>query len=144
LALEPAKQRLEVFLSVQNTYIGIFTVLGGLGVLLGTAGIGVLIARHVLERRGELGLMQALGFQVNSLRAMILGEHSVLLLLGVILGVVTAALAVIPRLIESGGGVPVVFLGELIAAVLAFGLVVCVIAVSMAVRGKLTEAIRRE
>ncbi|MCB1212572.1 MAG: hypothetical protein KDK97_24820, partial [Verrucomicrobiales bacterium] len=40
LALEPAKQRLELFLSVQNTYIGIFTVLGGLGVLLGTAGIG--------------------------------------------------------------------------------------------------------
>ncbi len=144
LALEPARQRLEVFLSVQNTYIGIFTVWGGLGVLLGTAGIGVLIARHVLERRGELGLMQALGFQVGSLRAMILGEHSVLLVLGVILGVATASLAVIPRLIESGGGVPVAFLGKLIVAVLGFGLVVCVIAVAMAVRGKLTEAIRRE
>jgi len=144
LALEPARQRLEVFLSVQNTYIGIFTVLGGLGVLLGTAGIGVLIARHVLERRGELGLMQALGFQVGSLRAMILGEHSVLLVLGVILGVATASLAVIPRLIESGGGVPVAFLGKLIVAVLGFGLGVCVIAVAIAVRGKLTEAIRRE
>lgn len=144
LALEPARQRLEVFLSVQNTYIGIFTVLGGLGVLLGTAGIGVLIARHVLERRGELGLMQALGFRVGSLRMMILGEHSVLLVLGVILGVATASLAVIPRLIESGGGVPVAFLGKLIVAVLGFGLVVCVIAVAMAVRGKLTEAIRRE
>ncbi len=144
LALEPARQRLEVFLSVQNTYIGIFTVLGGLGVLLGTAGIGVLIARHVLERRGELGLMQALGFQVGSLRAMILGEHSMLLVMGVILGVATAALAVIPRLIESGGGVPVAFLGKLIVAVLGFGLGVCVIAVAIAVRGKLTEAIRRE
>jgi len=144
LALEPARQRLEVFLSVQNTYIGIFTVLGGLGVLLGTAGIGVLIARHVLERRGELGLMQALGFQVGSLRSMILGEHSVLLVLGVILGVATASLAVIPRLIESGGGVPVAFLGKLIVAVLGFGLLVCVIAVAIAVRGKLTEAIRRE
>jgi len=144
LALEPARQRLEVFLSVQNTYIGIFTVLGGLGVLLGTAGIGVLIARHVLERRGELGLMQALGFRAGSLRVMILGEHSVLLLLGLLLGVVTAAIAVTPRLIESGGGVPVAFLGQLIAAVLGFGLVVCIIAVSTAVRGHLTDAIRRE
>ncbi|WP_395746864.1 FtsX-like permease family protein [Prosthecobacter sp.] len=144
LALEPAKQRLELFLSVQNTYIGIFTVLGGLGVLLGTAGIGVLIARHVLERRGELGLMQALGFRAGALRWMILGEHGVLLVLGVILGVITAALAVLPQLIERGGGLPIVFLGELIAAVLGCGLVVCVFAVSMAVRGRLTEAIRRE
>lgn len=144
LALEPARQRLELFLSVQNTYIGIFTVLGGLGVLLGTAGIGVLIARHVLERRGELGLMQALGFKAGSLRFMILGEHAVLLLMGVVLGVLTAALAVIPQLIGSGGGLPIVFLGQLIGAVLGFGLVVCVIAVTTAVRGNLTEAIRRE
>lgn len=144
LALEPAKQRLELFLSVQNTYIGIFTVLGGLGVLLGTAGIGVLIARHVLERRGELGLMQALGFQAGALRWMILGEHGVLLVLGMLLGVVTASLAVIPQLIGSGGGLPAAFLGQLIAAVLGFGLFVCVIAVSSAVRGSLTESIRRE
>jgi putative ABC transport system permease protein len=144
LALEPAKQRLELFMSVQNTYIGIFTVLGGLGVLLGTAGIGVLIARHVLERRGELGLMQALGFEAGALRTMILGEHSVLLVLGVLLGVATAALAVIPQLIGSSGSLPVAFLVELIAAVLVFGLLVCVIAVSTAVRGKLTEALRRE
>ena len=144
LALETAKQRLELFMSVQNTYIGIFTVLGGLGVLLGTAGIGVLIARHVLERRGELGLMQALGFQPGSLRLMILGEHSVLLVLGVILGAATAALAVIPQLIGSSGSLPVAFLVELIAGVLIFGLLVCVIAVSSAVRGKLTEALRRE
>jgi putative ABC transport system permease protein len=144
LALEPTRQRLELFLSVQNTYIGIFTVLGGLGVLLGTAGIGVLIARHVLERRGELGLMQALGFRAAALRGMIMGEHSVLLVLGVILGVATAALAVLPQLIARGGDLPVVFLVELIVAVLAFGLIVCAIAVATAVRGSLTDSIRRE
>ncbi len=144
LALEPARQRLELFLSVQNTYIGIFTVLGGLGVLLGTAGIGVLIARHVLERRGELGLMQALGFQAGALRWMILGEHAVLLVLGILLGVATAALAVIPQLIGAGGALPVVFLGQLVAAVLGAGLLVCVVAVTRAVRGNLTEAVRRE
>lgn len=144
LALEPTQQRLELFLSVQNTYIGIFTVLGGLGVLLGTAGIGVLIARHVLERRGELGLMQALGFRAGALRSMIMGEHSVLLVLGVFLGVLTAALAVLPQLIERGSGLPLGFLLQLIAAVLGFGLAVCAIAVGTAVRGHLTDSIRRE
>lgn len=144
LALESTQQRLALYLSVQNTYIGIFTVLGGLGVLLGTAGIGVLVARHVLERRGELGIMQALGFRPGTLRGMILGEHGVLLVLGVILGAATAVLAVIPQLLGSGAGLPTAFLGRLIVAVFAFGFVVCVAATITAVRGKLTDALRRE
>jgi putative ABC transport system permease protein len=68
---------------------------------------------------------------------MILGEHSVLLVLGVLLGVATAALAVIPQLIGSSGSLPVAFLGKLIVAVLVFGLLVCVIAVSWPCVGSL-------
>jgi len=144
LALEPAKQRLEAFLAVQNTYIGIFTILGGLGVLLGTAGLGVLVARHVLERRGELGLMQALGFRSGALRRLILGEHAALLLIGVLLGSLTAALAVFPALQQGGGDLPLGFLGSLIGGILLLGLLICLIATVFAVRGKLIESIRRE
>lgn len=144
LALEPAKQRLEAFLAVQNTYIGIFTILGGLGVLLGTAGLGVLVARHVLERKGELGLMQALGFRSGALRSMILGEHAALLVIGVLLGSLTAALAVFPALKQGGGDLPLAFLGSLIGGILLLGLVICLLATVFAVRGKLIESIRRE
>ncbi|MBK8093397.1 MAG: ABC transporter permease [Verrucomicrobiaceae bacterium] len=144
LALEPAKQRLEAFLAVQNTYIGIFTILGGLGVLLGTAGLGVLLARHVLERRGELGLMQALGFRQGALRRLILGEHAVLLALGVVLGVLSAALAVWPALRQGGGELPLGFLSLLVVGILLLGLLVCFVATMFAVRGRLIEAIRRE
>jgi ABC-type lipoprotein release transport system permease subunit len=144
LALEPAKQRLEAFLAVQNTYIGIFTILGGLGVLLGTAGLGVLVARHVLERKGELGLMQALGFRSGALRRLILGEHASLLLIGVLLGSLTAALAVFPALQQGGGDLPLGFLGSLIGGILLLGLLICFIATVFAVRGKLIESIRRE
>lgn len=144
LALEPAKQRLEAFLAVQNTYIGIFTILGGLGVLLGTAGLGVLVARHVLERKGELGLMQALGFRSGALRTMILGEHAALLVLGVLLGSITAALAVFPALKQGGGDLPLTFLGSLIGGILLLGLLICFIATVSAVRGRLIESIRRE
>lgn len=144
LALEPAKQRLEAFLAVQNTYIGIFTILGGLGVLLGTAGLGVLLARHVLERRGELGLMQALGFRVPALRQLILGEHAALLVIGVLLGVATAALAVWPALRQGGGELPLGFISSLVGGILLLGLGVCLLATLFAVRGRLIEAIRRE
>jgi ABC-type lipoprotein release transport system permease subunit len=144
LALEPAKQRLETFLAVQNTYIGIFTILGGLGVLLGTAGLGVLVARHVLERRGELGLMQALGFLPSALKKLVLGEHVALLVSGLVLGVSCALLAVWPSVSSGGGDLPVGFLTALLAGVLLFGVLVCAIAVSAAVRGRLMESIRRE
>jgi hypothetical protein len=144
LALEPAKQRLETFLSVQNTYIGIFTILGGLGVLLGTAGLGVLVSRHVLERRGELGLMQALGFLPAALRKLVMGEHVALLVGGLMLGVVCALIAVWPSVVQGGGDLPLGFLSSLLAGVLVFGVVVCWIAVSSAVRGRLLDSIRRE
>jgi uncharacterized membrane protein YgaE (UPF0421/DUF939 family) len=75
---------------------------------------------------------------------MIMGEHSLLLVLGLILGVVTASLAVLPQLIERGGSLPLAFLVELIVAVLGFGLAICAIAVATAVRGTLTDSIRRE
>lgn len=144
LALEPARQRLETYLSVQNTYIGIFTVLGGLGVLLGTAGLGILVSRHVLERRGELGLMQAVGFLPGALRRLVLGEHVVLLAAGLLLGVASALLAVWPALRQGGGDLPLGFLGLLLTTVFVFGVVVCAAAVQVAIRGRLIEAIRRE
>ena len=144
LALEPAAERLATFNSVQNTYIGIFTVLGGLGVLLGTAGLGVLVARHVLERRGELGLMLALGFRRSALRRMVMGEHVSLLTAGLVIGLLSAALAVWPALSQGSGDLPVAFLSILLVSIWIFGFVVCRLAVGSALSGHLLDAIRRE
>jgi ABC-type lipoprotein release transport system permease subunit len=144
LALERTVDRLNAFSAVQNAYIGIFTVLGGLGVLLGTAGIGVLVARHVLERRGELGLMQAMGFLPSRLRSMIVGEHGALILGGVVCGVLSAALAVWPSLQQSSQDLPLGFMLKLVAAIVVFGLLVCAVATAMALRGRLVESIRKE
>jgi hypothetical protein len=62
LEVAPATRRLAELNAVQNTYLSTFQVLGGLGLLLGSAGLGVVVLRNVLERRGELGLMTAVGF----------------------------------------------------------------------------------
>jgi putative ABC transport system permease protein len=144
LALEGSGERLAAFNAVQNTYIGIFTVLGGLGVLLGTAGLGVLAMRNVLERRSEFGLMQALGFRPGVLRSMVFGEHVALLVIGLVLGLVSAAVAVWPNVSQSGNALPVSFLVALNLGILAFGLLVCWLAATLALRGKLLDALRRE
>jgi putative ABC transport system permease protein len=144
LAIESTAARLNAFNAVQNTYIGIFTVLGGLGVLLGTFGLGVLAMRNVLERRGEFGLMQAIGFKTGALRAMVLSEHAALLIGGLLLGLVSAGLAVWPNLKQGAGSLPLAFLLGLTLGILAFGLAACWLAARLALRGRLLDAVRRE
>ena len=60
---ERVSDRLANFLAVQNTYLSTFQTLGGLGLLLGTLGLATVMVRNVLERRGELALLSALGFR---------------------------------------------------------------------------------
>ena len=60
-AFESAAERLDGFRAVQNTYLDIFQLLGALGVLLGSVGVGVVVLRNALERRRELAALRAVG-----------------------------------------------------------------------------------
>src|SRR5690606_12229251 len=108
MELTPDVRRLAQFNAVQNTYLKTFQVLGGLGLLLGSAGLGIVVLRNVLERRGELALMSAVGFTRRMLARMVLAEHAALLLAGLLIGIVSAAVAILPSLLARPGDFPVV------------------------------------
>jgi putative ABC transport system permease protein len=144
LELTPAVERMNAFNAVQNTYLSTFQVLGGLGLLLGSAGLGVVVLRNVLERRGELGLMLAVGFRRRELQRMILVEHLFLLLLGLGLGLVTAVIAILPAVLSPGGEIPWRSLPLTLAGVLLNGLVWTWLATRVALRGELLAALRNE
>ena len=105
LALTPAAQRLAEFGAVENTYLSIFQLLGGLGLVLGSVGLGLVVLRNVLDRRGELAMLWAVGFDKIALRKMIFHEHSGLMLLGLACGVIAALVAVGPALKSPGSQV---------------------------------------
>lgn len=138
LALTPATDRLNEYNAVQNTYLKIFSALGGFGLILSTAGLGLLLARTVLERRGEFGVLQAVGFQRGALRRIVIGENAFLLLAGLIIGVAASLLAVWP--VSRGASLPVATL----AAILVGGVVFCALAARLALRGRLVDALRSE
>ena len=83
--------------------------------------MGIVVLRNILERRGELGLLLAVGFRRRTLQAMALSEHGVLLLLGLGIGILAAAVAVLPSVITPGASVPYRSLALTLSGVLLNG-----------------------
>ncbi len=141
---ELVSDRLSNFLAVQNTYLSTFQTLGGLGLLLGTIGLATVMLRNVLERRGELALMRAIGFRQLQVGQLVVYENAFLLLCGLILGSVSALLAMAPHLIGSVADVPWKSLLLLLVAVFLVGMVSVVIAVRAAVKTPILSTLRGE
>jgi ABC-type antimicrobial peptide transport system permease subunit len=144
MAVVTAPARLAEFNAVENTYLNAFQLLGGIGLLLGSAGLGLVVLRNVWERRAELGLLLAIGFEKSRVHRLILIEHGALLGIGLILGLVAAAVAVSPALFTPGMELPLRSLGWTLLAVLASGLAWTWIATQVALRGDLLKTLQKE
>ena len=139
-----AAERLAAFHRVENTYLATFQTLGGLGLILGTFGLGAVLLRNVLERRRELALMRAVGYNAGHLSLMVVAENAFLLFAGLVVGAGCAVIAIAPAWLERGGGVPLLSLGGLLVVVVATGLAASLAATVAAVRSPLLGALRAE
>jgi ABC-type lipoprotein release transport system permease subunit len=144
LELTPAAQRLADFQAVQNTYLSIFQALGGLGLLLGSVGLAIVVARNVLERRREFGLLEAVGFQQRQLRKLVFAEHRWLIVCGLVVGTVSAVIGVWPGLRERAGGFPFLEMGLLWLGLAVGSLFWAWLATRLALRGSGVAALRSE
>lgn len=142
--LTSTSDRLRQFSAVQNTYLLIFQALGGLGLLLGSLGLGMVVLRNALERRSELALASAVGFPTDSIRRLLWNEHGLLLGLGLISGILAAMLAVVPALRGTGEGLAVAPMILLVGAVALSGALWVWLASLAATRGPLATALRDE
>ena len=144
LELTPASDRLAAFYAVQNTYLSIFQALGGLGLLLGSVALGVVVLRNVLERRSELALLRAVGFTRRKVGLLILCEHWMLLVAGLVCGSVAAVAAVIPAIRSAGSALPYASVAAMLAAVTFGGILWIYLATASAMHGPMLSALRGE
>ncbi|MBP8910461.1 MAG: FtsX-like permease family protein [Phycisphaerae bacterium] len=144
LVLTPTWERLAAFGAVENTYLSIFTALGGLGLILGSVGLGLVVLRNMLERRGELAMLRAIGFERASILRLVFYEHWGLMLGGVVCGVVAAVVAVIPALRSPARQAPYGFLATTLAAIVLSGALWVWLAGKLALQGRLLDALRHE
>ncbi|MDX1952424.1 MAG: ABC transporter permease [Verrucomicrobiota bacterium] len=144
LQLTRSSDRIAAYNEVQNTYLNTFQVLGGLGLLIGSIGLGIVVLRNVLERRNELALLQAVGFRRGMIQKQIVSEHAFLLVSGLLLGILCALLAILPNLLASNRQLPPFSLYVTLIGILLFGFVATWIAARIALKGELLNALRNE
>ncbi|MHC4132597.1 MAG: FtsX-like permease family protein [Planctomycetota bacterium] len=144
LDMTTTRERLAAFSAVENTYLSIFQLLGSLGLVLGSIGLGMVVLRNVLDRRGELAMLRAVGFDKNALKSMVFYEHAGLLLCGLIFGIISALVALGPILKSPGAEVPYITLVLTIAAIAVSGLIWIRLATSIALSGDILNALRSE
>jgi ABC-type lipoprotein release transport system permease subunit len=98
--MSPTTDRLAEFYSVENTYLAIFLMLGVLSLVIGTFGLGILIARSIMERKREIGLLLALGYRQNTIYQIIFTEYMILLMSGITIGFFPAVISTLPSLLS--------------------------------------------
>lgn len=144
LTMQSAAEKLASYQAVENTYLSTFQALGGLGLLLGSVGLGVVLLRNFNERRGEWALLRAVGFSEAALTRVALAENLLLVGLGLLLGLAAATLALFPSLISGPGDLPWLGLLLLVLLIPAIGLGVGRLALRSALRAPMLPALQRE
>ena len=137
-------ERLAGFHRVEYTYLSTFQMLGGLGLVLGTLGLGAILLRNVLERRQELALLRALGYTQPDFLTMVVAENVLLLVGGLIIGTFCALVAIAPMFLDRGGRLPIDTVGLLLLGVLGTGLLASLGATVAALRSPLLSSLRAE
>jgi putative ABC transport system permease protein len=84
----------------------------GFGLLVGIAGLGVVMVRAVRERRQEIGMLRAMGFTAGLIRTAMLSEAGLIAVQGTVIGAVLGLITTRQLLMasDSFGDVPIPFI----------------------------------
>lgn len=121
LMATPTAERLASFNTVENTYLSVFMLLGGLGVIIGTIGLGIVLLRNTSQRSMELALYEALGFQKKFVFMLMLSEHLIILVSGVLLGLISVLPGILPLVFSPAYKVPGLFISVILILILTNG-----------------------
>jgi ABC-type antimicrobial peptide transport system permease subunit len=97
----------------------------------------------VLERRRELALLRAIGYNSRHFALMVITENAFLVWCGLVIGALCALVAIAPAFISRGGHVPALSLW-LLSSVFATGLLASLAATIAALRAPLLPSLRAE
>ena len=81
------KDLVKTYLGTVSSIMQLLEVFLGVGLIVGITGLGIITIRNVAERRQEIGVMRAIGYQRRMILNTFLLETSFVSLLGIVIGV---------------------------------------------------------
>lgn len=127
---ETFRSLIEEFARANLQFLRLMQGYLALGLLVGIAGLGVVMVRAVRERRREVGVLRSLGFAIKQVRRAFVLESGFVALEGILIGAVLAIITA-SQLVATGefgedvkfivpwGNLAVLTLGSLLASILA-------------------------
>ncbi|MCM8540624.1 MAG: ABC transporter permease, partial [Lentisphaeraceae bacterium] len=143
ITIHDSAERLRNFLKIEATYLIIFQMLGGLGLILGALGFGFIILRNVQDRQGELATLKAIGFLNKDIASNLFKEHCILLLWAVFCGTITALISWIPLLVTNAS-LPLGRILTILALILLVGVISCFLSSRASTKFKFLEILKNE
>jgi ABC-type antimicrobial peptide transport system permease subunit len=140
---EPASKRLASFFEVTNTYLEVFTILGGFGVVLGIFGMGFILLRNFRARKKDFALMSAVGYSEKKIRRQIAAEQVRMIIYGTLTGLLSG-LAATSSSITGSSGTSFITLLIVIPSVIITGILVTFISASAVKASSLISDLRKE
>ncbi len=119
---ELTRDVLNAFHQIENTYIAIFNVLGTLGVVLGSLGLALVVARNLRERRDEFAVLSAIGLPRAVLAKMVFAEFGRLIFWGLALGAAASLIAITPSLTALPAAPTLALVAAMLTGILALNL----------------------
>jgi len=144
MVVTPTSERLAQFNAVENTYLSVFMMLGGLGIAIGTIGLGIVLLRNLIERKQEIALYQAIGFNHNYILKLILTENLFILLAGMGIGIIAAFAGILPSFLSPSFQFPVTYLAGIILVIFLNGFAWLYFPIKSSLRKNLVQSLRNE
>ena len=113
-------------MKMSSSIMQLMEIFLGVGLIVGISGLGIITIRNIAERKQEIGVMRAIGFQRSMILNVFLLETSFVALLGIAMGVVLGLLLSY-RLFDWGG------FSEISEFVIPWGEVLTVLAIAFIV-----------
>ncbi len=142
--IETCSSRLNRFGSIQNTYLMVFLALGGIGLIIGSFGLAIILKRNILERRSEFSWLRSAGYSRRRITLMLATEHLLLFDCALLTGIIAAAAAAIPVINSPSGNPPWLEMLLLIIAFWFFAIIFIVSAAYKSTGGAILSGLRGE
>ena len=97
--IRPATDIIDELYRVENTYMSMFALLGGLGLVMGCIVLAITVLRNTQSQSRYYAILQALGYQSKHIREIIILTWLIPAAFGIGIAVISAVYAVWPKLV---------------------------------------------